>query len=317
MMNKSIVITGANGFVGSRLSSHFEKLGLDCRKVVRESHAVIDAKYTIPIIDGSTDWKDILEGAEVVVHTAARVHMMKEVSDAHELYYQTNVEGTVALAKQAVTAGVKKFIYISSIKVNGEETTGTPFTEDVQNPPQDPYGSSKYHSEQQLLEVVQDSNMKVVIIRPPLMYGPGVKANFLQLIKMVDKGVPLPLGAIRNCRSLLCVDNLVDFIHTCIITELNKSETFLLSDMDDVSTTRIVKAIRKSLHSSTLIVPVPMKILQILFTLIRRPAFYSKLCGNLQIDSRKAQKVLSWEPPLSFEEGLEGVIEEYTLRSDS
>jgi len=257
-------------------------------------------------IDAETDWSLALQGVAIVVHLAARVHVMKEVSgDPLTEFRRVNVEGTFNLARQAGAAGVRRFVFISSVKVNGESTQdGRPFTEADTPNPQDAYGQSKHEAEQGLRLIAADTGMEVVIIRPPLVYGPGVKANFAALMRTVQRGWPLPLGAVHNQRSLVALDNLVDFIVACTIHPDAANQTFLVSDGQDISTTDLVRGLARAAGKQARLLPVPVWALQLAAGLIGKGSTVQRLCGNLQVDISKARRLLGWVPPVSVAEGL-------------
>jgi nucleoside-diphosphate-sugar epimerase len=263
-------------------------------------------KFVIKDIDSKTDWQNALEGIDVVIHLAARVHVMKDMAtDALSEFRRVNVEGTLNLARQAVEAGVQRFIFISSIKVNGEGSIlGQPYTPEDQPAPVDPYGISKREAEDTLRQLASETGMAVVIIRPPLIYGPGVKANFLSMMRWLAKGVPLPLGAIHNKRSLLALDNLVDLILTCIHHPAAANETFLASDGEDLSTTELLQRMAAALGKKAWLIPVPSLFLEWGASLFGKQAIAQRLCGSLQIDMSKTRDLLDWKPPVRVDEAL-------------
>jgi UDP-glucose 4-epimerase len=223
-----------------------------------------------------------------------------------------NLEGTIALARQAVKFGVKRFIFISSIKVNGEETIiGKPFTADDEPAPRDPYGVSKAEAEQALLGLAATTGMEVVIIRPVLVYGPGVKANFRMLMKWLSKGIPLPLGLVRNKRSLVALDNLVDLIITCIDHPAAANQVFLVSDGEDLSTTELLQRVGKALGKSARLIPVPACLINIAAMLIGKREVSKRLLGSLQVDISKTCKLLDWAPPVSVDEALKRTTQSF------
>lgn len=263
-------------------------------------------RVLVRVIDAKTDWSVALQGAATVVHLAARVHVMKDVSeDPLTEFRRVNVDGTLNLARQAAAAGVKRFVFISSVKVNGESTQlGQPFTEAGVPNPQDAYGVSKHEAEQGLHQIAADTGIEVVIIRPPLVYGPGVKANFAALMSAVQRGWPLPLGAVHNQRSLVALDNLVDFIVTCINHPQAANQTFLVSDGQDLSTTELVRGMARAVGVPARLLPVPVWALQAGARLLGKGDAVQRLCGNLQVDISKARELLGWIPPVSVEDGL-------------
>jgi nucleoside-diphosphate-sugar epimerase len=260
-------------------------------------------------VDGfssGTDWSAALHGQTTVIHTAARAHVMNDKSeDPVQEFRQVNVDGTLKLARQAADAGIQRFVFVSSIKANGEQTAlGQPFTPEDQPAPEDPYGLSKLEAEQGLRELASETGMEVVIIRPPLVYGPGVKGNFASMIKLVEKGLPLPLGAIRNKRSLVVLDNLVDLIITCIDHPAAANQVFLAGDGEDLSTTELLQGVAKAMGKPSRLVPVPAGLLMFGATMLGKKAMAQRLLGSLQVDISKARNLLGWQPPMSVEEGL-------------
>jgi nucleoside-diphosphate-sugar epimerase len=257
-------------------------------------------------LEPDTDWQNALKGVDVVIHSAARVHVMEDkASDPLAAFRKVNVEGTLNLARQAAELGVRRFISISSIKVNGEGTSlGMPYLADAQPAPADPYGISKMEAEQGLRELAAESGMEVVIIRPPLVYGPGVKANFLNMMRWLHKGVPLPFGAIHNRRSLVALDNLVDLIVTCIGHPAAANQTFLVSDGEDLSTTELLRGMGTALGKPARLLPVPSWLLETGAAMLGKQALSQRLCGSLQVDISKTRELLNWTPPVSVDEAL-------------
>ncbi|MBD2424584.1 SDR family oxidoreductase [Phormidium sp. FACHB-1136] len=312
MKNGTILVTGASGFVGQSLCFELLKRG-ECQDIlgIYRSQKLVDTlpRSIRPIILNSL--QDIpqsiaLEKVGYVVHLAARVHQMQDTAaDPLAAFRTVNTTATANLAQAAALAGVKRFIYLSSIKVNGEYTPiGQPFTAQDSPNTQDPYGISKAEAEVQLRHIAQTTGMEVVIIRPPLVYGPGVKANFLSLMRWLDKGYPLPLGAIHNRRSLLALPNLVDLITTCLTHPAAANQTFLVSDNEDLSTTDLLRRLAKALDKPARLIPVPMPIIQSTAQIIGKPALAQRLCGSLQVDISKTQTLLGWTPPVSVDQGL-------------
>lgn len=309
MNQRAFLVTGATGFVGSalleRLADHADHkvMALVRREgVVLPEHVVplrADADYLVgtelPLAD-----------VQVLIHCAARVHVMADSSsDPLAEYRKVNVEGTLKLAEQAARQGVRRFIFISSIKVNGEGTcTGEFYTADDVPAPADAYGISKMEAEQQLLSLGYRTGMEVVIIRPVLVYGPGVKANFRSMMSWLSKGIPLPLGSIRNQRSLVALDNLVDLIVTCLDHPAAANQTFLVSDGDDMSTTELLVRMGSALNKPVRLIPIPAALLLKGASLLGRKAVAQRLCGSLQVDIRKTRELLGWEPPLTVAQAL-------------
>ncbi|NQZ94160.1 MAG: SDR family oxidoreductase [Moritella sp.] len=314
-----ILVTGSSGFVGKRVLDMAAAKGWDCLAQVRKAatkNAIIE-EVTVPVINAATDWSHALTGVECIVHCAARVHQMQE-SEAEALvaYNEVNTLGTLQLARQAAALGVKRFVFLSSIKVNGEYTdVGSPFTAQVSQPPSDPYGTSKYDAEIGLTQIAQETGLDVVIIRPPLVYGPGVKANFQSMLCWVKKGIPLPLGAINNKRSLVFIDNLVDLILTAAVHNNAVNGTFLVSDGHDVSTTELLNAVAVAMDKSSRLLPIPMAWIQLAAKLVGKPQIAQRLCGSLQVDISETQKKLNWTPPVSFAVGIKTTVDSFVGNS--
>ena len=299
-----ILLTGASGFVGGALLA---KLGVVNTRVLGRSRPSLNkVDFFHSEILPDSDFSDALKKIDVVIHAAARAHIMKEEScDPYTEYHKINTLGTLNLARQAVSAGVKRLIFISSIKVNGESTPiGQPFFYDDEPSPEDPYGQSKAEAERGLLELAQETGMEVVIIRPPLVYGPGVKANFATMINFAIKNLPLPLGAIKNKRSLVSIENLVDLIVTCIDHPKAAGNIFLVSDDLDVSTTELLKELTRAAGKKPHLIPIPMALVRGLAILLGKRAVADRLCGNLQLDITHTKNTLDWSPPVTFQEGI-------------
>lgn len=262
--------------------------------------------FIVASMTADTSWRQALDGVDAVVHAAARVHVMSEtVGDPLAEFRRVNVAGTLNLARQAASMGVKRFVFLSSIKANGESTQiGKPFCADDVAAPQDPYGISKLEAEQGLMELAAKTGMEVVVIRPPLVYGPGVKANFMRMMQWLQRGIPLPLGAIHNKRSLVALDNLVDLITTCLCHPAAANQVFLAGDGEDVSTTELLQRMGQALGKPTRLIPVPVSLLKVGASLLRRPDMAQRLCGYLQVDISKALLLLGWNPPITLDEGL-------------
>ena len=302
-----VFLTGGTGFVGAAVLNRLVELEHVPIVVRRLNSKRINEfeEMIIETIDPKTDWKDSLSDCEVVIHCAARVHIMTD-SSANPLdeFREVNTYGTLNLAQQAAEAGAKRFIYISSIKVSGESTElGKPFKSGDSFIPTDPYGLSKYEAEVGLRKIASRTDMEVVIIRPPLVYGSGVKANFASLMKWVNKGVLLPLGGIKqNKRSLVAIENLVDLIVTCIDQPNAANQTFLVSDDDDISTTGLLQNMACALNMPSRLIPIPASWFELASKLIGKPAIAQRLCGSLQVDISKTKELLGWKPPYSSAE---------------
>lgn len=304
-----VLVTGASGFVGSALLETLAKSSVSQPVGVYRSapgHAGKFPTVHIEGIDEDTDWTHALKGISVIVHAAARVHVMSDTAqDPLAEFRRVNVQGTLNLARQAISAGVSRFIFVSSIKVNGEETfPGRPFTYNDPAAPQDPYGISKAEAEIALTQLAAEHGLELVIIRPTLVYGPGVKANYRNMMKWLLKGVPLPLGSIRNKRSLVSVYNLVDLISVCIHHPKAPGQTFLVSDHHDLSTTQLLNKVGKALGRRPWLIPVPMALIYGMAAALGKKAFAQRLCGSLQVDISHTVQRLDWHPPVSVEEAI-------------
>lgn len=304
-----ILVTGANGFVGQSLCAALADSGQAVIAATR--HALSDGvpnitHFQVSTLTTDTDWQHGLQGCDAVVHLAARVHVMTDTAiDPLAEFLRVNVDGTLNLARQAAAADVRRFIFISSIKVNGESTfLGQAFTPKDMPGPQDPYSISKHEAEQGLRKLAAETGMEVVIIRPPLVYGPGVRANFRSMMCWLTRGVPLPLGAIHNKRSLVALDNLVDLIITCIDHPIAANQTFLVADGEDISTTELLRRMAHALGRPARLIPVPASFLEAGAALLGRRDLVQRLCGSLQVDISKARTLLGWNPPISLDEGL-------------
>lgn len=306
-----ILVTGATGFVGNALVKRLmtdSAFGGVVAGLRRGDACLPDGVQCVHIGDlqPTTDWYAALHQVDALVHCAARVHVMQDgASNPLEAYRHVNVQGTLNLAQQAAKAGVRRFVFVSSVKVNGEATLpGQPFSADDLPAPLDPYGVSKMEAEQELREISAQTGMQVVIVRPPLVYGLGVKANFQDLMRAVQRGWPLPLGAVHNQRSLVALDNLVDLIVTCITHPQAVNQTFLVSDGQDLSTTELVRAMAQAAGVPARLLPVPVWALQAGASLLGKGDAVQRLCGNLQVDITKARNLLGWTPPVSVEQGM-------------
>jgi len=314
---RRILITGASGFVGSALVRALDRhSGYLPISAVRSEESVTVPNtelFLIPGITSSTNWGACLKDTSVVVHAAARVHVMKEIAaDALREFRKVNVEGTINLARQAAEAGVRRFIFISSIKVNGEATKlGHPFTAGDKPAPSDAYGISKKEAEDALHAISMETGMEIVIIRPPLIYGPGVKANFRNMMGWLKKGIPLPFGAIYNKRSLVSLENLVSLILLCLEHPGAVGQVFLVSDGLDLSTTELLKRTASALGVKSRLIPVPESMLMFSAVMLGRRALSQRLCGSLQVDISKTRSLLGWSPPVTVEDALNRTAKEF------
>jgi nucleoside-diphosphate-sugar epimerase len=307
-----VLVTGANGFVGSATSLSLAKLGHSVVAQARQVPAVpwpTQAGITpcVTDLDIAGGVQATLQGCDWVVHTAARVHQVRETApNPLEAFRQVNTQYTLDLARAAAAQGVKRFVFLSSVKVNGEWTAkGQPFRADDATAPKDPYGISKHEAELGLRAIAAQTGMEVVIVRPPLVYGPGVRANFLTMMRWLARGVPLPLGAIGNQRSLVGLGNLVDLLAKCLAHPAAANQTFLASDGHDVSTTELLSALATALQVNARLLPVPQLWLERALSLVGRQEMAKRLCGNLAVDIAKTRTLLDWTPPYSLAQGLQ------------
>lgn len=313
-MNR-ILVTGANGFVGQALCNGLIEHGYTVRGVVRSENAMLPPgteKTVVGSINKDTDWSGALQGIDCVVHLAARVHVMHEASpDPLSEFRQVNVEGTEKLARAAALAGVKRLVYVSSIKVNGEATFEKPFSESDLPDPQDPYGISKWEAEQVLHHISKETGLEIVIVRPPLVYGPGVGGNFIRMLGWIKKGIPLPLGSADNRRSMIYVANLADALMLCSAHADAANETFLVSDSESISTPELIRRLSEKMGLKARILPFPLFLLRLLGRLIGKSAEIERLTGSLEIDSSRIRTRLGWNPPHSMLEGMENTVAWY------
>ncbi len=308
-----VLVTGGSGFLGRAVLAGLLETGQ--RPLVaslRRTNSYFSAEINteqVGELGPATDWTRCMSGVEVVIHCAARAHVMKdEFDDPLAEYRKVNVLGSLALAREAARAGVRRFVYISSIKVNGERTAfGKPFSASDKPAPEDGYGMSKLEAEEGLVALGRETSMEVVIIRPPLIYGPSVKGNFASMVRWVRKGLPLPLGAVYNQRSLVALDNLVDFIILCADPERSPraaNEVFLISDGEDVSTTELLRKVAKAYGVNSRLMPVPVRWIQVVANILGKDLMADRLLGSLVVDSSKARELLGWKPVVSMDEQL-------------
>ncbi len=311
-----MLVTGANGFVGSALCAALVKRGHSVRAAVRDpaEFAITGCDVVkVPGMAPDTDWSAALRGMTAVVHLAARVHVMRdEAADPLEEFRKVNVRGTMHLARSAAASGVKRFVYVSSIKVNGERTIGAAqFCESDQPNPQDPYGVSKWEAEQELWKVAKETGLDVVVVRPPLVYGAGVKGNFIQMLNALAKGLPLPLASAHNRRSMVYVGNLVDALTLCATNPAAAGQTYLVSDGEDISTSDLLRCLGQALGRPARLFPCPPAMLNLAGSLTGKSAQIERLLGSLQVDSGKIRRELNWIPPYTLRQGLEATADWY------
>lgn len=303
--NLRVLVTGASGFVGSALCAHLAGRGFAARRAVRSLSTGVNGDIvTIDEIGPKTEWEAALSSVNAVIHLAARVHTLRDTTaDSLVEYRRVNLEGTRHLALAAARKGVSRLVFLSSIKVNGDASSRALTESDLPNP-EDPYGISKREAEDALHEIAARTGLEVVILRPPLVYGPGVKANFLRMLRWVDRGIPLPLASLNNRRSLVYVGNLVDAIVKCLEHPSAAGETFLVDDGEPVSTAQLLREIGAALDRPARLLPMPPAVLRIAATLIGRGDDAARLLGDLVVDGSHLRRKLGWQPPFTRQEGL-------------
>lgn len=311
-----VLLTGASGFVGRALQARILTDGEHVLRSAFRNPPNDPAAHEIciaPDLGPDGDWREALANVDAVIHCAARVHVMAErESDPLYAFRLANTQGTLVLAQQAAAAGVKRFIFLSSVKVNGEGTgEGQAYRAEDAPALVDPYGISKWEAEQGLLDIARDSAMEVVVVRPPLVYGPGVKANFLSMMRWLHRGVPLPFGAINNRRSLVALDNLVDLIVVCLKHPAAANQRFMVSDNEDVSTSVLLRRLAVALDVPARLVPVPQRWIEATAWVLGRSHLSHRLCGSLQVDISRTCSVLDWTPPVSLDDALAATAAHY------
>ena len=313
---RRILVTGGTGFVGRALCTHLIDKGHDLTLAVRyndlstsEGHADVSRVVPVGEISPTTDWSEALSDIDVVVHLAARVHVMKEITAEPLIHFRAvNTAGTERLARVATEHGVKRLVFLSTVKVNGEATFGAAFTEKDAPAPEGPYAVAKWEAEQALSQIAEATGLEVVIIRPPLIYGPGAKGNFLRLLKCVAAGIPLPLASIQNQRSMVSLENLVDLISCCVEHPKAANQIFLVSDGHDVSTPELLGDMARLMGKKARLMPFPRGLLRAVLSAMGRGPDYDRLAGSLVIDPRALKATLGWKPSVSYEEGLRRTI---------
>ena len=314
----TVLITGAAGFIGNKLCTRFLAEGMTVRAAVRRHlESDLGEQVIVPDIGLSTEWSPVLHDIDVIIHLAARVHVMKEsLKDPLADYRRVNVEGTRHLALMAVRSGVKRFVYVSTVKVNGESTMKKPFSENDVPSPQDAYSISKWEAEEALNDISSRTGLEIVIIRPPLVYGPGVKGNMLTLMRYVNRGYPLPFGGINNKRSLISLDNLADVLLRSVTKAECAGRTFLVSDGEDLSTSSLIKKIAGAMNKKAHLINIPEKVYSIVGAMV--PALspiIGRLTGSLVVDSTLFRSVAGWRPCQTLNDGMKAMVSEYLLKN--
>jgi UDP-N-acetyl-alpha-D-quinovosamine dehydrogenase len=315
-----VLVTGATGFIGRSLCESLARAGHDVRIALRSDRPVtgcISEKALVGEIDDRTDWIKALVGVDAVIHLAARAHVLRDVRANADLYFKTNERGTHCLARAAAHAGVRRFVYLSSVKVNGEGMPGHPYTASDEPHPQDVYGVSKWLAEKRLLEIAAVSKMDAVIVRPPLVYGPGVRANFLRLLQWVDKERPLPLGAVRNARSLVSIWNLCDLLAVVLTHPAAAGRTWMVSDGEDLSTPDLIRRIATAMDRRVHLLRMPAALLRVCGTWTGKEADIERLCGSLAVDITQTCRDLQWTPPVPVDSALARTVDWYLAHSSA
>ena len=309
-----VLVTGAGGFVGNILCELLAQSGFTVRAALRAARplpAAVAEQIAVGDIGAGTVWLPALEGVDYIVHAAARVHVMNEAVPHRDLYDETNAQGTLRLASAAASAGVRRFVYLSSVKVNGEENADHSYMATDEPKPQDAYGVSKWRAEQYLRQVGEADSLEYAIVRPPLVYGPGVRANFLRLLKWIDEERLVPLGAIRNRRSMVSVWNLSDLVLNLLTNPAGRNRTWMVSDGVDLSTPDLIRFIARTMGRRARLLSVPGGMLKLLGRAAGKGPEISRLCGSLSVDIAETRTALGWTPALTMEAGLARTVEWY------
>ena len=313
MADPLILVTGATGFVGTALCEALPQQGYRIRRAVRSgSHATLENACLISDMTLGADWQQALQDVNVVIHLAARTHILDDRSaDPLAEYRKVNVQITNALARQAAANGVRRLVFLSSIKVNGESTVAAPFSESSLPAPEDAYGISKLEAEQALEQIAKTTGLETVILRPPLVYGPQVKGNFLRMLGAISRGLPLPLASVNNCRSLIYLGNLMDAIMTCVDAPAAAGKTYLVSDGEDISTPALIGKLATAMNKRPRLLPCPTALLTMGAALLGKRPTVARLTGSLRVDSSRIRRELLWQPRYTLDQGLTATAQWY------
>jgi nucleoside-diphosphate-sugar epimerase len=310
--NLRCLVTGANGFIGAALVEHLRQRGMPVRGAMRQLPDLPGDWAKIEGLASDTDWRPALSDCDVVVHTAGRAHVLKrQPGDSLAQFREVNVEGTLTLARQALEMGVRRFVFISSIGVNGPSSILGPYTEQDIPAPQAYYAQSKLEAELALQQLVNGRDMELVIVRPPLVYAAYAPGNFSKLLSLVRRSLPLPFATVKNLRSMIALENLLDFLHCCIVHPSAANNLFLVADGCDVSTVELIKYLAEGMGCRASMLPVPPMLLAFIAGLLGRSSQYQQLCGSLQVDISKARSLLGWQPPISAVDALKASASRY------
>ena len=313
-----VLVTGASGFVGRAVVARLAQAAIPVRAALRQmpSAPMLDMEVApVGHIHATTDWRSALDGVDAVVHCAARVHVMHETAtDPLAAFREVNVAGTLQLARQAQASGVRRFVFISSIGVNGAETMGRPFTAEDAPAPHSPYAQSKHEAEVALRELAQHTGLEVTIIRPPLVFGPAAPGNFERLMRALHRGTPLPFGAVHNQRSFVALGNLASLVQVCLSHPQAANQTFMVSDGEDISTTELLRRVAQGLGRQARLIPVPSGAIRALAGLLGKAEFAQRLCGSLQVDITKTRALLGWAPPVALADALNDAARQYLVQ---
>jgi len=318
----NIAVTGANGFIGKALCDTLISKGYKVRAIVRSSRPIRSSNnyedYVIGNINSNTNWAQTFEKIDCIVHCASMAHNFSSITKSKEVYMDNNAGGTRKLINEAIKAGVKRIIYISSIKVNGEENLNdAPFSSDDPQHPEDLYAISKLEAARYLIDATSKKKIESVIIRPPLVYGPNVKGNLLKLLHIIYAGYPMPFAKLNNLRSMIALDNLVDLIICCVNSPSARNQIFLASDGEDISTLQLINLISKQMNKKVILFAFPISLLRLIAFILGKSNEIKKIAGSLRVDSSHARDILEWKPPITMKEGLKNMVDWYLREKNS